>query len=147
MFWKRTLGVWLLGLGLAGLVQTVDNWLVVDRSVPGINVYQRGTLEEPLSLEDAQTQFGPTIHDISTEELAGIDALETHLSYFDIDSHRIVLRPDEWQGFCEQLRVHQDGTFAIVYRGLLFRLDGLAQTEGNEYGPGVLVKAIVSASR
>jgi len=139
MFWKRTLGVWLLGLGLAGLVQTVENWRVVDRSVPGINVYQQRTLEEPLSLEDAQAQFGPTIHDIGAEELAGIDAIEAHLSYFDIDSVQIVLRPDEWQGFCKRLRVHQDSTFVIVYRGILFRLEGLGQTEGNEYGPGVLV--------
>ena len=75
MFWMRTLAVLLLGLGFAGLAQTVDNWRIVDRVVPCVHVYQQGTLEESLSQEEAQAQFGPTIHEVGTDEQHALSSL------------------------------------------------------------------------
>ena len=54
MFWKRTLGVLLLGVGIAGLLQTVDNWRVVERVVSGVHVYPQGTLYDAEEIEDVQ---------------------------------------------------------------------------------------------
>lgn len=139
MFLMRTLGVLLLGLGLAGLAQTVDNWRIVDRIVPSVQVYPQGTLEKSLSQEEAQAQFGPTIHEIGADERVEINVIEEHFAYSYINSRQITLWPKEWQAFCDRFRVPKDGAFVIAHRGLLFRLEGLGLTDGNEFGPGMAV--------